>query len=418
MPARRPSDRLAVVEWVHGTTDLQETDWLEWKSGYDLSRTAGRVATAKHILGFANRMPDVAARHAGGCAYLLLGVEPGTSHGVKVHDSADVENWLRPYLGERVVYDIDYVAFQERSVLFVVVEPPQWGDDIHPLRKEGVEASGKTVPRGRIFVRKNGKTEPASDADVDRLTERARRQGTRLSLSVEATAPLPALPAACFEDDFRDEYLETRRRKLLSALPRHSDPFLGSLPTIGETRSPRRFAAEVAQFVERARTNWAAFAVVEEVEQSKPTLGFALVNPTDDNFEAVEVELTLPLPAQLVLLGVGDARERLKPPEPPARWGAQHASLLSRIRPVGLRLSGPEIQPAGDAATLVRFEPVHVRPRSQRSLPGLIVMARPAMAGRTLTATWRATSISTRGELTGTVDFGIVASPVPAAVSS
>jgi hypothetical protein len=73
-------------------------------------------------------MPDIAARNAGGYAYLLLGVEPGAYRGMPVHDSADVENWLRPYLGDKVLYDVHYVTVDGRSVLFVTVDPPRSGD--------------------------------------------------------------------------------------------------------------------------------------------------------------------------------------------------------------------------------------------------------------------------------------------------
>src|SRR4051812_36714127 len=100
--ARRPSERKALIELIHDSAQLQETDWLEWKSGYDLTKPAGRAATAKHIIGFANRLPDRAQRNADGYAYLVLGVEPGTYHGMPMHDSADVENWLRPYVGDRI----------------------------------------------------------------------------------------------------------------------------------------------------------------------------------------------------------------------------------------------------------------------------------------------------------------------------
>src|SRR3954452_24898125 len=92
--ARRPSDRKALVEYIEATANLQETDWLEWKSGYDLTTPTGRASTARQIIGFANRMPDQAERHADGYAYLVLGVEAGKFQGMPVHDSADIENWL------------------------------------------------------------------------------------------------------------------------------------------------------------------------------------------------------------------------------------------------------------------------------------------------------------------------------------
>lgn len=103
---RQPLDRQALVRWVRDTPGLQEPDWLEWKRGYDLSRKAGRATSAKHLIGLANRDPGPAARHVNGVGVLLLGVEPGNCPGIEEHDSADLETWLRPFLGEKVVFDI------------------------------------------------------------------------------------------------------------------------------------------------------------------------------------------------------------------------------------------------------------------------------------------------------------------------
>jgi hypothetical protein len=91
---------------VRDTPGLQEHDWLEWKSGYNLEKKSGRAAIAKHLIGFANRDPDAAARCLNGHGCLLLGVEPGVCPGMPDHDSADLENWLRPFVGEKVVFDV------------------------------------------------------------------------------------------------------------------------------------------------------------------------------------------------------------------------------------------------------------------------------------------------------------------------
>jgi hypothetical protein len=66
--ARRPSERLAIVTYVHGTANLQETEYLEWKSAYDLSKRPGAAATARQMIGMANRDDASAGRHAEGHA--------------------------------------------------------------------------------------------------------------------------------------------------------------------------------------------------------------------------------------------------------------------------------------------------------------------------------------------------------------
>ncbi|WP_053790114.1 hypothetical protein [Streptomyces sp. XY332] len=64
-----------LIRAVLGASSADETRWLEWKSQHDLSKAPGAFAVSKAILGFANRMPDVAEQWAGGHAYLLVGVE-------------------------------------------------------------------------------------------------------------------------------------------------------------------------------------------------------------------------------------------------------------------------------------------------------------------------------------------------------
>ena len=61
-----------LVRYVLAANTKNETDWLEWKVGVDLSKPEGRFDVAKQVLGFANRDPNRAALNAGGCAYVVL----------------------------------------------------------------------------------------------------------------------------------------------------------------------------------------------------------------------------------------------------------------------------------------------------------------------------------------------------------
>ncbi|WP_405533729.1 hypothetical protein OG592_41655 (plasmid) [Streptomyces avidinii] len=90
----------ALIRAVLGATSADESRWLEWKSDLDVSKPDGAFGVARAILGFANRMPDVATRWAGGHAYLLVGVEEGALHGVTTHDVEKVDPWIARYLGE------------------------------------------------------------------------------------------------------------------------------------------------------------------------------------------------------------------------------------------------------------------------------------------------------------------------------
>ena len=146
--ARRPTERLAVVQHVLQTAGLQETDYLEWKTGYDLSTNPGAAATARHLIGFANRDRAQAARHADGHAYLLIGVEPGNLVGAPMWDSADIENWLVRFVGRDSRYDVHYTELSGQRVLFLTVDPPRQGDPIYCLQRASSEPTGKALPEG------------------------------------------------------------------------------------------------------------------------------------------------------------------------------------------------------------------------------------------------------------------------------
>lgn len=406
--ARRPSDRQALVEYIEATANLQETAWLEWKSAYDLTTASGQASTAKHIIGFANRMPDVAARYADGHAYLLLGVEPGMFHGMPVHDSADIENWLSPYVGADIVYDLDYVTAGGVTTLLFIVDPPKWGDNIHSLRKESADELRKTMRQGSVYVRKSGKTEMATAGDIDRLTERARRRDSRLQLSVEAEGALVAAPAHRFTDSAREIYLRDRREALLSPLPRSSDPTAVISYALSDTRSPDRFRREVEQWVETIRAAWPLFALANITEADPQSTRLVIVNDTEENFESVRVEVSFPLPSFMVHETGGGFRYAAKLPREPVGWGkGLTSSLMADIDlPSFRRNEDLDIEDQGDG-TLVTFPPIDVSPHSRHKLGVLVLSLMPNLAGAEMQALWRATSKSTRGDLSGAISLPV-----------
>jgi predicted HTH transcriptional regulator len=142
-PARRPSERLAIVAYVHATPALQETDYLEWKTEYDLSSRPGAAATAKQLIGMANRDLSQAMRHNDGYAYILLGVEPENLVGVTLWDSADIENWLGRFVGPDLRYDIHYVELHQKQILFLTVDAPKQGDPIYCLQHASTDPDGE-----------------------------------------------------------------------------------------------------------------------------------------------------------------------------------------------------------------------------------------------------------------------------------
>ncbi|MGW6510832.1 hypothetical protein ACWGCP_25415, partial [Streptomyces niveus] len=140
------------------------------QSCYDVSKAEGAFAVSKAILGFANRMPDVAAQWAEGHAYLMVGVEERMLHGVPTHDIEKVDAWLGRYLGDFGRYQLTYVPVDNgegtKQVMLVDVSPPRWGDPLHTLHKEY-----QHFRPGTVFHRYTGRTEPCSPGR-DRGTHR------------------------------------------------------------------------------------------------------------------------------------------------------------------------------------------------------------------------------------------------------
>jgi hypothetical protein len=99
-PLRTRAEQVGLLDAVRdAAAHEQETSALEWKGSLDLSSKRDLTKIVKAVLSFANRQPDEAGRTFGGCAYLLVGVEPGTLAGVQPIDAATLESSLVQYIG-------------------------------------------------------------------------------------------------------------------------------------------------------------------------------------------------------------------------------------------------------------------------------------------------------------------------------
>lgn len=145
-----------------------ETTWVEWKL-LDLDSKEARFLVAQAILGFANRLPDSAARHCEGEAYVVVGVQPGTVAGVPYFDAAALSHKFGRYV-EGVDWVPDYVEFEGELVLVVTVPAPRPGDRIHTL----ITDFGKSLS-GTVFHRGTAQTEPAGHRVMQLLQDRLRQ---------------------------------------------------------------------------------------------------------------------------------------------------------------------------------------------------------------------------------------------------
>jgi hypothetical protein len=410
---RGSSARLALVRAVRdGGLVTTEKDWIEWKSQVNLRDKRSRMDhIVRHILGFANRDPARAARVAEGCAYLLLGVEPGALHGVQQIDPATLEAWLRPYLGSDLRWDADYVELDGKAVLVLSVEAPRWGDPVFPLRR-----ALDPYEDGMIFIRRPGKTERASSAEIDQLVDRAARDAQVLLITIDWwSGPKVITPVEIREEDTR-AWVEAERRRILPPvdhlryLANQSRPprFLRAAP--GEPRGVYEYQAEVEGYLElaaRARSRQIHRAAVR---WGLGAVELAINNDTMDNYPAVEVQLTFP-PTVVPYFYEDDAISDQEMPRPPRPYGTpqplfghEHSTPFS-IRPVG---SGYVKQPSGT----IHFAPIDVRPGGHHQLEIIHLVVGPEMAGQELIGEWSATSTAVSSKANGTVTVRVGDTPM------
>jgi len=180
-----------LVRSVLSDPTAQETDWLEWKSRADLGQRLWQARAARFILAAANRPRTSAAGPFEGCAFLLLGVEPGQAHGTNLVDPAVVEQGLARYLGTvGPVHSLEYVTVEAVTVAMVTVLPSAPGTRPY-LARGTLSVDRPEIQDGRIYIRRSGMSTEASAAEIDEML--AERVATRVAAG--PLWPMQAEPA-------------------------------------------------------------------------------------------------------------------------------------------------------------------------------------------------------------------------------
>ncbi|MFE6461108.1 helix-turn-helix domain-containing protein [Streptomyces cinereoruber] len=392
-----------LIRAVLSASSADETRWLEWKSQHDVLKAAGAFAVSKAILGFANRMPDVAEQWAGGHAYLLVGVDEDAIHGVPTHDVEKVDSWLRRYLGEFSRYQFTYVPMDtdegKRHVMLVDVFPPQWGDPLHPLHKEY-----ESYRPGTVFHRYAGKTEPARPAEIYALTDRARRATKRVNVDVTMITGTVAVLAPTegerrtIIDFLREEMMRQvdaaneKKKAAESNLFKDFSAFRNLWP---DPRTPEEFQQEVDEYLSEFDLAM-QHALAQAVSAAGTPLNLRLTNPGEDNLAQVEVVLSLPGTVSAHV--TADAEEEIDWPRQPTEYGEgttpRYAGLpaVLGVRPPAYHLlapQSPDIEQQ-DGRTLIRFAPVDLRPHETVTLDPITVYS--SHEADSFVSEWRATA--------------------------
>ncbi|HEX3510360.1 MAG TPA: ATP-binding protein [Solirubrobacteraceae bacterium] len=419
--ALKPSERLAIVTHVHGSTGLQETEYLEWKSGYDLSQRTGAAATARQLIGMANRDDARAAGHAEGHAYVLIGVEPGSVPGVPRWDSSDIENWLTRFVGPDLRYDVHYVPCEGKDVLFLTVDASRDGDPIFNLQHSSQDpVTERSLASGSIYVRHGANTEPPTSDDIKRLTARATVvPTTTLDLGVELdSSRVAAIDPQIVTDEHRDTTLSVWRSQMRSALPRKETGPLGALNfmrPVGENRTEEEYIAEIdlhIQTIKSAKHWWWGMMAQEWLKAGRSVLGVSVVNHSEENYENTVVEVTFSLPRFCIYLRAREVEEVMGLPEEPRKWGT---SLIHSIAGRGVipvhRDPEPEIERIDKQETLVRYPELRVRPHTTHDLQPVLLALGPPMAGTVIPVHWRVTASNTKSHLAGDIELRVPGGP-------
>ena len=379
-----------------------EPDWLEWKREADLRDRRWHALIGKFIVGFANRDPAVARREAGGCAYFVIGVEPGNLVGVSPIDNADLHAGVSRFVRETVRWNPQYVEHQGKQVLVITVEPPESGDQIAAiLRSYQSDSRGSSVCReGEVFIRRHGKTDLAMQDDFDMLVKRF---GTGIdranTLTVQALGTVTAITVECGPAEI-DRWCREQRNACLEPL----EPYLRKeyRPAF-ENRSPTEFRSEVESYLAEASQSLPQKAHADALGGSDPGMRLVLVNETDYNFAAARVDVYID--GDVWAYGSDPNPEM---PEPPPKWGeggmfVQVAGLRSML---AQDLDGPHID--NSSPTHIQFDDVDLRPHETIELDAIHLVCDANLAGASIKATWNVTSTSVDGVARG--EFPVSAS--------
>jgi hypothetical protein len=370
---RYNSELRKLVQAVRDGGVHDESEWIEWKIAVDrtdaareplLTATADELI-ARAVLGFTNRMPEVAQNWAEGHAYLLIGVQPGEVRGIRSSDPEKIHSRIRPYVGGHISWRPEYAAVDGQQVLVVIVDPPRLGDPIHTLQK-GVQ----NRQPGVIFVRHTGKTEQAGPADIAKLTTRANARHSMLDITV--TNRHDRIEAVEDPHDYFDSWAEAQRSTLLSA--RHRAPAhrfatidvaaLMAYGTVPDPRTEEEYAGEVETYLAKAMPALTIRAVRRQAQRAETMLTLEVANGTNDYVAGLYVEAH-------VLGASGYSEQFLHETEdhPEPHVPAAPVPLGTRRQTGGLSLLGSEMAVTGADAWLRDRSlraPLSLRPQSSR----------------------------------------------------
>ena len=105
---------------------------------------------------------------------MVLGVEPGSVIGVSPIDNASLSAGIGRFLRNSVGWSPQYAPYEDKQILVITVEPPEFGDPIVAMLREFQtnEPRSREFNKGDVFIRRHGRNDRAEQEDFDMLVRR------------------------------------------------------------------------------------------------------------------------------------------------------------------------------------------------------------------------------------------------------
>lgn len=409
--AMRTDDELrTLVAAIHGSAPgTQETNWVEWKNGLDLTKAAGKFAVAKAILGFANRAVEQAQLACEGVAYMVVGVEPGAAAGVGAVDHAELGQAIKTYVdGAR--WTPFYVSFERVTVLVIVIEAPRPGDPIHTLQKTYNDGAKYNAAAGMVFHRGTAHTEPAGTGEIDMLSRRLVQGAQRPELDLALRCAAQPITRIGVEQEQLEDWLRRREAFIRAnsgkppdrppprpkpqpnpARPRwaadytyrslssYTDP-LASMRRYADPKDAEEFEERVKDYLAKMRDRLFGNVVRDIVQDDDlNTVHFVVGNETDDPMSGVQLTVRIPKSGLLVYTSpprVDDLPLRPKWPDFLDSMRANAYAGITRAQVPDFFPHGGSVEGKGDVFE-VTWDVGDLRPHQEANGYAITVVAGP-----------------------------------------
>ena len=295
---------------------------LELKGSEVLSGgKAGFAKIAKFIIGASNRDPELAKSEFQGYAIMVIGVESnGELSEVLRCEDQEINSQIEGYLGGEAIHWFTHWIHPsgdfKKGVLFLLVPPPQNGDQIRWCRKDGVGLTD-----GAIYVRSRGETRIAKGLDLEMLTRRAGTSSSQTwGLAVEMHGAAIS-DLSSFHDAAQDIVVQRADEMRKSVSGSGVAAIMGGAPYL-ERRSKEEYLDEIQEWQERLADHASALSECLMLE-TLPPLSVTVTNEVGSFVEDLRLEFTLPKDFFVIdRKGLSEKLDEiLKSPIP---WGKDH----------------------------------------------------------------------------------------------